>query len=128
MKPHLSSASRYSDVPDRPLAAALTAEDVAERNGLSPFERTTCRTHRRWIHDCIASPMHVVMVSGYRWCRRCQTTAMVSVDHLLGTVQVLCPRCWRAPDSIATAQIVSACSASLAAARAATHHVDAAAA
>jgi hypothetical protein len=118
MKPHLSSVNRYSDVPDRALAAALAAEDAAEHDGLSPFERLTCRTHRRWVHECVASPMHVVVVSGHRWCRDCQATAMVSVDQLLGTVKVLCPRCRRAPEGIGTAQIVRTCRASLAAARA----------
>jgi hypothetical protein len=119
MTPHLSSANRYSDVPDRALAATLAAEDAAEHNGLSPFERITCRTHRRWVHECVASPMHVVVVSGHRWCRDCHATAMVSVDQLLGTVKVLCPRCWRVPAGMATAQIVRTCRASLAAARAA---------
>jgi hypothetical protein len=118
MKPHLSSANRYSDVPDRALAATLAAEDAAEHHGLSPFERITCRTHRRWVHECVASPMHVVVVSGHRWCRDCQATAMVAVDQLLGTVKVLCPRCRRAPDGVATAQIVRTCQASLAASRA----------
>jgi hypothetical protein len=62
--------------------------------------------------------MHVVVVSGHRCCRDCQATAMVVVDRLLGTVKVLCPRCRRAPDSIATAQIVRTCRAGLAASRA----------
>jgi hypothetical protein len=100
----------------RRLAERLAAEDAAESRGLSPFERTTCGVHRRWIHDCVSSPLHVVAVAGYRWCRRCAAVATVGVDHLAGTVTVRCTRCERPPDTPATAQIIRVCRASLAAA------------
>jgi hypothetical protein len=124
MKPQLFSVSEYSDVANRTLAAALAAEDAGERDGMSPFERITCRTHRRWIHECVVSPMHVVVVSGHRWCRDCRVAATVSVDQLLGTVRVVCPKCGCAPDSAATAQIVRTCRASMTAARAAARQPE----
>ena len=102
----------YADMADRFLAAALANEDAAEERGLSPLDRQTCRIHRRWIHECIASPVHVIMITGHRWCRGCQTTAMVSVDHLSGSVKVRCPRCWRVPNNAATQQIIRTCEAS----------------
>ena len=120
MRPQLFSVDEYSDVANRTLAATLAAEDAAERDGFSPFERLTCRTHRRWIHECVVSPIHVVVVSGHRWCRACRVPATVAVDQLQGTVQVVCPKCGHAPDSLATAQIVRTCRASMTAACAAT--------
>jgi hypothetical protein len=50
----------------RRLAAVLHQEDLAERAGLSPFDRITCPLHRRWLHQCIASPVHVVPIAGHR--------------------------------------------------------------
>lgn len=111
-------AARYRDLGDRRLAAKLVAEDAAEeRDGLSPHERITCHTHRRWVHECISSPLHVIVVTGHRWCRRCEREALVAVDELTGAVRVSCARCRRVPDSPATRQIVRTCRASLAAAR-----------
>lgn len=107
----------YSDVPNRRFAAVLAAEDLAEDHGASPFERTTCRTHRRWIHQCIASPIHVILVTGHRWCRACQAVSNVAVDELAGSVRVVCSRCQRVPSGIATQQIVRSCQASMALAR-----------
>src|SRR5690349_19122737 len=72
--------ARYDRVRDRRLAAMLAAEDRAEDAGLDPFERISCRIHLRWLHHCIHSAVHVVQVSGYRWCRSCQSHAVVAVD------------------------------------------------
>jgi hypothetical protein len=118
------TAHRYVDLADRRLAERLASEDAAVEAGLSPFERLTCPAHRRWLHECIASPQHVSSVTGHRWCRDCQTAANVAVDALGGDVVVVCPRCRRAPDGIATRQIVRACRASLATAHdtSAAHH------
>jgi hypothetical protein len=108
---------RYSDVEDRRLADQLATEDADVEAGLSPFERLTCPAHRRWMHECISSPQHVSPVTGHRWCRDCQTAATVAIDELCGDVSVTCPQCGRAPDTIATRQIVRACRASLATAQ-----------
>ncbi|WP_233520340.1 hypothetical protein [Prauserella sp. PE36] len=106
----------YAGLRDRALAQTLTAEDAAEPNGLDPLERLTCRTHRRWVHECIASPQHVFVVTGHRWCRDCSTAANVAVDQLTWHVSVSCPRCGRSPEGAATRQIVRTCRASMAAA------------
>jgi hypothetical protein len=81
-------APRYADVADRRLATALTAEDRSEEDGLDPLERVTCRTHRRWLHDCVSSPLHVVIVTGTRWCRKCECALNVAIDQLAGDVAV----------------------------------------
>jgi hypothetical protein len=107
---------RYHDITDQRLASKLTAEDCQEYAGLNPFERQTCHVHRRWLHDCVSSPAHVNMISGHRWCRSCETAANVSIDHVTGAANVLCPRCQCSPNSLATRQIIRACKASLAAA------------
>ncbi|MFI6094844.1 hypothetical protein ACIA8G_04780 [Lentzea sp. NPDC051213] len=78
-----------------PLAAVFESENRAEQVGLSPFDRITCRFHRRWIHDCVVSPAHVVAVAGYRWCGDCAAAATVMVDHLGCEVVVWCERCDR---------------------------------
>jgi hypothetical protein len=109
--------SRYADLRDRRLAATLGAEDIAEDGGLDPFERISCRIHRRWLHQCIHSQVHVVQVSGHRWCRSCDTQAAVAVDELTGDVRVRCTRCGRTPAGRASRQIVRTCTASLAAAQ-----------
>lgn len=102
------------------LAAALAEEDDAELlRELSPLDRITCTVHRRWVHECVASPLHVIVVTGHRWCRACQSPCTVAVDHLTCTVKVRCPVCWRVPVCAATDQIVRTCQASLAAARSA---------
>ncbi|HEY3465881.1 MAG TPA: hypothetical protein VGL47_12170 [Amycolatopsis sp.] len=109
-------AARYADVADRRLAVTLTAEDRSEEDGLNPLERITCRTHRRWLHDCVASPLHVVVVTGTRWCRSCERALTVAIDHVAGDVAVSCPSCGETPATAATRQLVRACRASLAAA------------
>lgn len=116
--------ARYTDLRDRQLAAALSTEDHAEaENGLDPLERTTCWTHRRWLHQCIASPLHVIQVTGHRWCRNCACAVNVAVDELKGDVRLNCPRCGRTPDTRATRQIMRACRASLAAATEASWNI-----
>jgi hypothetical protein len=109
---------RYADVRDRRLAAALTAEDAAEFDGLNPLERMTCGLHRKWIHRCVHSPLHVIPVTGHRWCRHCATAANVMIDELTGEIRVTCPRRSRTPNPLATKQIVRTCRASLSAASA----------
>lgn len=109
---------RYADVRDRRLAAALAAEDAAETEGLDPLERMTCGLHRKWIHRCVHSALHVIPVTGHRWCRDCATAADVMVDELTGEIRVTCPRCRRTPNPRATKQIVRTCRASLSAASA----------
>jgi len=105
-------APRYEDVADPHLARTLTAEDRSEEDGLDPLERVTCRTHRRWLHDCVASPLHVVIVTGTR--RSCECALNVAIDQLAGDVAVRCPSCNEAPATRATRQLVRACRASLA--------------
>jgi len=107
---------RYADVTDQRLALRLTTEDRSEEDGLNPLERITCRTHRRWLHDCVASPLHVVVITGTRWCRACQCALNVAIDQLAGDVSVLCPSCGETPATHAARQLVRACRASLAAA------------
>ena len=109
-------AARYTDLTDHALAVALSAEDAAEEHGLDPFERTTCYAHRRWLHQCVSSPLHVVRVSGHRWCRRCECAATVAIDELAGDLTLTCPRCHQMPPGPANRQVVRACRASLAAA------------
>lgn len=104
---------RYADLADRRLAVTLSKEDF----DADPMERITCRTHRRWLHHCISSPLHVIVVSGHRWCRACSRPLTVSVDELAGDVSFSCPECGDAPASRATRQLVRACRASLAAAQ-----------
>jgi hypothetical protein len=100
------------------LAAVLAAEDDAEDYaGLSPHERITCRVHLRWAHKCIASPVHVIPVTGHRWCRRCRTSTSVAVDELSATVTLTCIQCGEAPVSRATLEIIRTCRASMRAAR-----------
>jgi hypothetical protein len=43
------------------LGATVTAEDLAEELGeLSPHDRVTGRLPRRWLHECVASPLHAI--------------------------------------------------------------------
>lgn len=107
----------YDRVRDRRLAATLAAEDLAEDAGLDPFERLSCRIHLRWLHHCIHSTVHVVQVSGYRWCRSCQSHAVVAADELAGDIRVTCSRCGRTPPGRASRQIIRTCTASIAAAQ-----------
>jgi hypothetical protein len=110
-------AARYDGVRDRRLAATLVAEDLAEDAGLDPFERISCRIHQRWLHHCVHSAVHVVQVSGYRWCRSCQSHAVVAADELTGDIRVTCSRCGRTPPGRASRQIIRTCTASIAAAQ-----------
>lgn len=108
---------RYADLTDRRLADQLAAEDAAVEAGKSPFDRVTCPAHRRWLHQCIASPQHVLPVTGHRWCRDCKSPVAVAIDEFDGDVRLTCPRCHRSPEGVATREVVRACRASLAAAR-----------
>jgi hypothetical protein len=113
---------RYADVADRRLAVALSTEDAAEERGeLDPLERTTCYTHRRWLHHCVSSPLHVIVVTGHRWCRRCECAVNVAIDQLTGDVTLTCPKCHGMPPGAANRQIVRCCRASLAAAHDSDH-------
>lgn len=98
------------------LADALAAEDHAEDTGiLDPLDRITCPVHRRWLHQCCHSDLHVGRVSGHRWCRPCGRALEVAVDEVLRTVTLHCPKCGRGARTRADAQLVAACEASLAA-------------
>lgn len=113
----LQFGERYADLHDRRLADTLILEDAAEeREELSALDRISCHVHRRWAHECISSPAHVIIVTGHRWCRRCEAEASVAVDEVSGSVNVTCTRCGRSPDTAATRQILRTCRASLAAA------------
>lgn len=107
---------RYADLADRRLAAALSTEDIAEEQGMDPLERTTCWTHRRWLHHCVSSPLHVIIVTGHRWCRRCMCAVNVAIDELTGDVALTCPKCAQAATGAANRQLIRCCRASLAAA------------
>ncbi|MGW4488999.1 hypothetical protein ACWEOE_34840 [Amycolatopsis sp. NPDC004368] len=67
---------RYANVADRRLATALIVEDRSDEDGLDP--------HRRWLHNCVSSLLHVVIVTGT--CR-CQagfgTRAIVGSSRLV---------------------------------------------
>lgn len=115
---------RYADIADRRLAAALSTEDAAEDAGtLDPLERMTCYTHRRWLHHCVSSPLHVIVVTGHRWCRRCSRAVDVAIDQLTGDVALRCPRCHEMPPGAANRQLIRCCRASLAAAHDGPHPV-----
>jgi hypothetical protein len=100
------------------LVDALVAEDQAEEVGfLDPLDRITCPVHRRWIHQCCHSDLHVSQVSGHRWCRPCRRVLEVAVDEVVGTVALHCPKCHRGARTRADVQLVAACEASLTASR-----------
>ncbi len=102
------------------LTGTLRAEDRDEDDGrLDPMDRVTCRTHRRWLHDCVASPVHTNSAVGYRWCRRCDHQALVAVDELTGDVTIRCGLCGHSPRSRANVQLVERCRRSLQLARSA---------
>ena len=106
---------RYDDLGDRRLAAVLAAEDTAVEHGLDPHGRSTCYVHRCWIHQCVGDPLHVLVVTGHRWCRRCECPVDVAVDETPpGAVHLYCPRCGQA-GSAANRQVRQACRMSLAA-------------
>jgi hypothetical protein len=97
------------------LAATLAREDRAEDAGsLDPTDRVTCRTHHRWLHECVSSPVHTNPAIGYRWCRRCDHQALVAVDELTGDVAIHCGLCGRSPRSRANRELVELCRRSLA--------------
>ncbi|UOZ04180.1 hypothetical protein [Amycolatopsis sp. WQ 127309] len=101
------------------LATTLAREDRAEdTGGLDPTDRVTCRTHRRWLHECVSSPVHANSAIGYRWCRRCDHQALVAVDELTGEVAIRCGLCGRSPRSRANDELVALCRRSLALSRA----------
>ncbi|MER7861879.1 hypothetical protein DMC64_13900 [Amycolatopsis sp. WAC 04197] len=107
---------RYGEIADRRLAAILAAEDVAEEHGLSAHVRTTCYVHRRWVHQCISDPMHVLIVTGHRWCRRCDRTVEVRVDETFpGSIELFCDGCGVPPDTVANREVLRACRTSLSA-------------
>ncbi|GAB3745315.1 hypothetical protein GCM10027598_81750 [Amycolatopsis oliviviridis] len=113
----LASITRLNPV-SRTLPVLLAMEDDAEDVGrLAPDDRLTCHVHGRWIHQCVASPVHVNPITRHRWCRSCATALTVSVDELSGAVTMSCPRCGHG-ESAASARLIVACQASLAAARA----------
>jgi hypothetical protein len=100
------------------LADALIAEDHAEEVGfLDALDRITCPAHRRWVHQCCHSDLHVSQVSGHRWCRPCRRALEVAIDEVTGTVALRCPTCERGARTRADAQLVAACEASLSTAR-----------
>jgi hypothetical protein len=106
---------RYADLSDRRLAAILAAEDTAEEHGLSPHTRSTCYVHRRWAHQCVGDPLHILIATGHRWCRRCECPVDVAVDETPpGAVHLFCPRCGQA-GSAANRDVRQACRTSLAA-------------
>ncbi len=108
---------RYDDLADRRLAAILAAEDTAQEHGLSPHTRTTCYVHRCWVHQCVSDPLHVIVVTGHRWCRRCECPVDVDVDESApGSIRLSCDRCGE-PDSAANREVLSSCRTSLAAMR-----------
>ena len=115
MTTRVASKLRTESVPS--LATVLENEDRAECDGLSPFERITCRLHRRWVHDCVASPAHVVAVAGCRWCDDCAAPATVTVDHLSRTVVVSCDSCGCRLDAGLNGQLQRVCQRSLEASR-----------
>ncbi|HUQ59185.1 hypothetical protein [Lentzea sp.] len=103
-----------SEAGDPTLTAVLDAEDLAEELGLDPHARVTCGLHRRWLHQCVSSPDHVIPVTGHRWCRPCGSPLEVVVDDT--TARLSCPSCGtRTPDTAANRQVVRACRTSLAA-------------
>lgn len=106
---------RYDDLADRRLAAILAAEDTAQEHGLSPHLRSTCYVHRCWIHQCVSDPAHVIVVTGHRWCRRCECPVDVDIDES-GSAELYCEHCGE-PDSAANREVLSACRTSLAAMR-----------
>lgn len=111
-----SSRDRYRDLTDRHLAAVLAGEDVAQEHGLDPHARSTCYVHRCWAHQCVSAPVHAIVVTGHRWCRRCDCAVDAVVDEIITrSVCLRCPRCGVEPDTAANRQVVSACQAGIAA-------------
>ncbi|GAA3689382.1 hypothetical protein C8D88_10872 [Lentzea atacamensis] len=100
------------------LLTTLQREDAVEDGGhLDPMDRVTCRSHRRWLHDCVSSPLHANAATGYRWCRRCDRAALVAVDELVGDLTISCAICGLCPTSRANRTLMEHCRRSLALAR-----------
>ncbi|MEV6241267.1 hypothetical protein [Lentzea sp. NPDC051838] len=113
---HLRLVTSF-EAEDSTLSAVLSAEDLAEELGLDPHARVTCGLHRCWLHQCVASPDHVIPVTGHRWCRPCGRPLDVVVDET--TARLFCPTCGTGtPDTAANRQVVRACRTSIAAAHA----------
>jgi hypothetical protein len=109
---------RYADLADQRLALYLTAEDEAEDgHRLLPDLRLTCHTHRRWLHDCVSSPLHVNAWTRARWCRPCEQELEVAVDHVAGRVAVTCPGCRRGAENAVDYVLITNCETSLRLAR-----------
>lgn len=105
--------------PAEALADALLVEDQAEDTGwLDPLDRMTCPVHRRWVHQCCHSDLHVIRIAGWRWCRPCARALEVAVDEVAGTVALHCPKCDRGARTTSDKRLVTACQASLTASRA----------
>jgi len=101
------------------LAEALMAEDDAEETGwLDPLDRITCPVHRRWVHQCSHSDLHVIRIAGWRWCRPCRRALEVAADEVAGTVALHCPTCDRGARTTADARLIADCEASLIASKA----------
>lgn len=101
------------EVVDSTVVAVLAAEDLAEELGLDPHARVTCPLHRCWMHQCVSAPDHVIAVTGHRWCRSCARPLEVVVDD--ASVDLYCPSCGSAADTVANRQLVRACRTSIAA-------------
>ena len=114
----VSNRTEPAPVTAATLVDALAAEDHAEDTGwLDPLDRLTCRVHRRWIHECAHSDLHVIEVTGHRWCRPCRSPLEVVVDET--TASLVCPMCGTGtPDTAANRQVVRACRTSIAASNA----------
>ena len=114
------NTTTHTDIPRRTrraLPVVLATEDDAEDMGLlAADDRLTCHVHGRWIHQCVSSPLHVNQITRHRWCRSCSAELTVAVDELSMTVSMSCPRCGEGR-SAATERLITACEASLAAAR-----------
>jgi hypothetical protein len=98
---------------DTNLARRLAVKDSAELAGRLPADsRLTCSVHRRWIHHCVSSPVHVNQVTGHRWCRDCAAELTVAVDELCRTVTMACPSCGNGGGP-SSDRLVNACLGSL---------------
>ena len=104
--------SRTSD--DWHLTRVLARENIVEELGaISLQDRLTCRLHESWVHQCITLPHHMFRVTGNRWCRRCESTAAVTVDESHATAAVRCSGCGKPPNGLFGRQIARACQASI---------------
>lgn len=105
---------RDSDCLRSALATVLAREDPDEEHaGLSPHDRLTCPLHRRWVHQCVSSPVHAIRVTGHRWCRACDTAVAIAVDELAESVNLTCPNCRQFPASAVNRQVLRSCRASI---------------